>query len=103
MSYYSSPKHKSLLHQYLVHFSDFHMLYLEHGLVSVIESFSPLNQDYTTSFVKVRNRSDMTSHAMPDTVYLPGALNWPKFVWTGYNLASLLGSSIVTDTVLLLN
>ena len=32
---------------------------LEHGLVNVTESFSPLNLRYTTSFVKVRIRSSL--------------------------------------------
>ena len=43
---------------------------LEHGLVTVTESFSPLNLDYTISFVKVWTRSDVTSHAIPNTVHL---------------------------------
>ena len=49
---------------------------LEHGLPIVTESFSTLNLIYTTTFVKVQIRSDMPSHAIPDTVYLPCALNW---------------------------
>ena len=42
---------------------------LEHGVAIITESFSPLNLNYTTSFVKVWIRSDMTSHAIPDTVH----------------------------------
>ena len=36
----------------------------------VTESFSPLNLDYITSFVQVQIRSNVTSHAIPDTVHL---------------------------------
>ena len=61
---------------------------LEYGLAIVIESFSPLNLDYTTSFVKVWTRSDMISHAIPDTVYLPCTLNWFELVWTGHSQLS---------------
>ena len=49
-------------------------------------SFSPLNLNYTTYFVKVQIRSDVKSHAIHDTVFLPCALNWAKLVWTGHNL-----------------
>ena len=42
---------------------------LEHRLEIITESFSPLNLNYTTFLVKAQIRSDMTSHAMPDTVY----------------------------------
>ena len=49
---------------------------LEHGLVTVTESFSLLNLDYTISFVKVQTRSDVSSHTIPDTVYLPCTINW---------------------------
>ena len=66
---------------------------LEHGLVTVTESFSLLNLDYTTSFVKVWTRSDVTSHAIPDTVYLPCALNWPKPVSASSHQLYLLMSS----------
>ena len=59
---------------------------LKHGQAIIIESFSPLDLDYTTSLVKVQTRSDMTNHAIADTIYLPFTLNWPKLVWTGYNL-----------------
>ena len=58
LSYYSSPKHKSLLHRFQyasltsVHYNS------EHGLVIVMESFSPLYLDYITSFVKVQARCD---------------------------------------------
>ena len=45
----------------------------------------PLNLNYTTSFVKVQIRSDTPSHAIPDAVYLPCALNWAKLVWTGHS------------------
>ena len=38
---------------------------LEHGLAIVTESFSPLDLDYKTSFVKVKTRSDVTNHAIP--------------------------------------
>ena len=48
---------------------------LEHGLAIVTESFGPLNLNYTTSFVKIQMRSDVTSHAIPYTVYLPCTLN----------------------------
>ena len=58
---------------------------LEHGLANVIESFSLLNLNYITSSVKVQIRSDMTSHAISDTVYVPCALNWPKLVCAGSN------------------
>ena len=63
-----------LLCLFFVHYN------LEHGLAIVTESFGPLNLDYTTSFVKVQTRSDMTSHAIPDIVYLPYAPNWAKLV-----------------------
>ena len=49
---------------------------LEHELVIVTQSFTPLNLDYTTSFVKVWIRSDATSHAIPDVVYLPSHWAW---------------------------
>ena len=65
---------------------------LEHGLGIVTESLSPLNLDYTISFFKVQARSHVTSHAMPDTVYLPCTLNWSKLVWTGYNLNLMYSS-----------
>ena len=52
----------------------------EHGLVIVIESFSLLNLDYITSFVKVQTRSEITSYAIPNTVNLPCVLNWAKLV-----------------------
>ena len=39
-------------------------------LITVTESFSQLNLDYTTSLVKIQIRSEATSHAIPDTVYL---------------------------------
>ena len=42
---------------------------LEYGLVIVTESFSPVNLDHTTSFLKVWIRSDMTSHAIPNTIF----------------------------------
>ena len=58
---------------------------LEHGLAIINESVSPLNLNYTASVVKVQIRSDITSHAIPDTVYLPCTLNWAKLVWTGHN------------------
>ena len=48
---------------------------LEHGVAIITESFRPSNLNYTTSFVKVQIRSDMTSYAIPDTVYLSCALN----------------------------
>ena len=38
---------------------------LEHGMAIVTETFSPLYLHYTTSFVKVQTRSDVTSHAIP--------------------------------------
>ena len=41
------------------------------GLVIITKRFSPLNLNYTTSFVKAQIRSDVPSHAIPDTVYLP--------------------------------
>ena len=53
---------------------------LEYGLAIVTESFSPLDLNYTTSFVEVQTRSDVTSHAIPDTVYLACTLNWAKLV-----------------------
>ena len=61
LSYYLSPKHKSLLHRYLtsVHYN------LEHGLVIVTDSFSPLDLDHTTFLVKVQIRSDVTSNTIP--------------------------------------
>ena len=37
---------------------------LEHGLAIITESFSPLNLNYTTSFVKVQI-SDTTGHTIP--------------------------------------
>ena len=49
--------------------------YLEHGLAIVTESFSLLNLSYMTSFVEVQIRSDVTSHTISDTVYLPCTLN----------------------------
>ena len=76
-AYYSSPKHKSLIHRSVMHFSltSVHNN-LEHRLATATEIFSPLDLDYTTSFVKVQTRSDVTSHTILDTVYLPCALNW---------------------------
>ena len=38
---------------------------LEHELAIIAESFSPLNLNYTTSFVKDQTRSDATSHDIP--------------------------------------
>ena len=58
---------------------------LEHGLASITDSFNPLNMNYTTSLVKVWIRSDMTSHTIPDTVYLLYTLNWAKLIWTGHS------------------
>ena len=49
---------------------------LEHGLVTVVESISPLNLDDITSFFKDWTRSDTTSHTIPDTIHLPCTLNW---------------------------
>ena len=43
---------------------------LEHGLVNVTESFSPLNLNYTASLVKVQIRSDTKSHAISNTTHL---------------------------------
>ena len=43
---------------------------LEYGLAILTESFSPLRSVYTTSLVEVQSRSDVKSHAIPDTVYL---------------------------------
>ena len=43
---------------------------LEHGLVIVTGNFSPLNLNYTISFLKVWIRIDVTSHAIPDTVHM---------------------------------
>ena len=54
--------------------------HLEHGLVNVTESFSPLDLNYTTAFVKAQTKIDVTSHVIPDTVYLPCTLNWAKLV-----------------------
>ena len=69
-SYFSSPKYKSLIPKYIS------LLYtLEHGYAIVTESFSLLNLNYITSFVRVQIRSGMTSHTIPDTVDLPCALN----------------------------
>ena len=39
---------------------------LEHRLVNITKSFSPLNLNYTTSLVKVWIRSDAKSHAISD-------------------------------------
>ena len=59
---------------------------LDHGLTIVTKSFSSLDLDYTTSFVKIQTRSDAISHTILDNVYLSCTLNWSKLVWTGYNL-----------------
>ena len=81
LSYYSSPKHKSLLRCTQFHdFTNTSSYNLEYGLAIVRESFSPLILDYTTSFVKVQMRSDVTSHTILDTVYMPCTLNWSKLV-----------------------
>ena len=56
---------------------------LEHGLAIVTESFSPLDLDNTTSLIKVWIRSDMTSHAIPDIIYLPCTLKWFQLVCVG--------------------
>ena len=56
---------------------------LKHQLTIVTESFSPLNLNYTTSFVKVQTRSDVASHVISDSVYLPCALNWYQLVSAG--------------------
>ena len=53
---------------------------LERGLAILIEGFSPLILNYTTSFVKVQIRGDVPSHTIPDTVYLPRTLKWAKLV-----------------------
>ena len=58
---------------------------LEYGLAIITNSFSLHNLNYITSLVKVQIRSDMTSHAIPDTVYLPCVLNCTKLVWTGHS------------------
>ena len=42
---------------------------LDHGLAIVTESFSPLNLNYRTSFVKVWIRNDIPSHAIPCHVH----------------------------------
>ena len=57
---------------------------LEHGLVILTESFSPLRyMSSTTSLVEVQSRSDAISHAIPDTVYLTCTNNqfWPVPTW----------------------
>ena len=76
-----------------VHFIDIWYTYLtsvyynlEDGLAIVTESFGPLDLDYPTSFVKFQTRSDEASHTIPDTVYLPCALNWAKLVCTDHSL-----------------
>ena len=54
---------------------------LEYGLVITTESFSPLNLNYTISFVKVQIRSEATSHAIPDVMCTElgkTGLNWPQ-------------------------
>ena len=43
---------------------------LEDGLAIMTESFSALYLDYITSFVKVQTRGYVTSHTMPDTVFV---------------------------------
>ena len=58
---------------------------LEHALAILTESFSPLKSEYTASLVEIQIRSNMTSHAIPDTVYLSCAVNWAKPVWTSYS------------------
>ena len=69
LSYYSSPKHKSLLHRFwYASLTSIHNN-LKRGLAIVTESFSPLNLSYTTSFVKVQTRS----HAKPTQYY---SLSW---------------------------
>ena len=66
LTYYSSPKHKSLIPRYLIYISPTSVHYnLEHRLAIVTKSFSLLNLDYTTSFVKVQTRCDETNHAIP--------------------------------------
>ena len=92
LSYYSSPKYKSLFHKYLTSLTSVHYN-LEHGLAIITEGFSPLDLDHTKSFVKVQTRSGVTSHAIPDTVFLPYTLEWYKLVCTGYNL-NLMYSSL---------
>ena len=85
LSYYSSPKHKILIPSSQYTYSTPVHYNLEHGLEIITESFSPLNLNYTTSLVKVWIRSDTTSHTIPDAVYLPCVLNWPKLVCAGSN------------------
>ena len=53
---------------------------LDHGLAIIT-----LSLNYTTPLVKIWIRSDMPSSTIPDTVYLPCALNWDKLVWTGHS------------------
>ena len=61
---------------------------LEYGLAIVTESFSPVNLDYTTSFVQVSTRSDMTDYAIPNHVYLPCTLSWFQLVWSSHRQLS---------------
>ena len=62
LSYYSGPKHKSLIPRYLIH--SFHF-----------------NLNYTTSFVKIQIRSEATSHAISIVIHTKldqTGLNWPQ-------------------------
>ena len=43
---------------------------LEHGLAIVTGDFSPLNLNYTNSFVKVQIRSDAPSHAISCNIFV---------------------------------
>ena len=53
----------------------------------ITDSFSPLNLNYATAFVKVQIRSDIASQAIPDTVHLSCAT-------TGKNHFELVKSSL---------
>ena len=50
---------------------------LEHRLAIVTESFSLFNLYHATS---VQIRSDTPNQAIPDTIYLPCALNWFELI-----------------------
>ena len=73
------------------------------SLTFVNKNFSPLNLDYTVSFVKVWIRIDLTCHAIADTVYLPCAPNWAKLVWTGHSQLRQVLMQLVDANVILLS
>ena len=60
LSYYSSPKHNSLIPKYLIHFSHSN---LEHGLAILTESFSPLKSELCNRSSLLKSKSKVMQQA----------------------------------------